>query len=154
MTTATATRRTLISRVARTALAALVLAAALPVSSARATTTGIPYGTWKLAVSADAAAKAAGRDDFTEYVLIEADGITAHEMSRMGFGTIDPTVTAGPSGSMNFTVNISSRYNGSCTWTGNMTTTTMTGTLKWVRDGKTYNYTFTGVPFTPVEAES
>ena len=53
-----------------------MLAAALPVSSTRATTTGITYGTWKLSVTADAAAKAAGRDDFTEYVLIEADGIT------------------------------------------------------------------------------
>jgi hypothetical protein len=35
-----------------------------------------------------------------------------------------------------------------------MTTTTMTGTLKWTKDGKVYNYTFTGVPYTPVEAES
>ena len=53
-----------------------------------------------------------------------------------------------------FTVTLNSRYNGSCTWTGNMTTTTLTGTVQWSRDGKTYNYTFTGVPFTPVEAES
>jgi hypothetical protein len=154
MTPTTTTRRTFLTRLTRTALAAILLATAMPATPARATTTGVAYGTWKLSVKADAAAKAAGRDDFTEYVLIEYDGVTAHEMSRMGFGTIDPTLTAGPNGSVNFTVNLSSRYNGSCTWAGNLTTTTMTGTLQWTRDGRTYNYTFTGVPFTPVEAES
>jgi hypothetical protein len=30
----------------------------------------------------------------------------------------------------------------------------MTGTLAWTHDGKTYNYSFTGTPFTPPEAES
>src|SRR3954447_13764194 len=71
-------------------LAAALLAVGLP---AKAQT--ITYGTWKLTVKADAAAIAAGRNDFTEYVLIEEDGVTAHEMCRLGFGTIVPTVTAG-----------------------------------------------------------
>ena len=94
-------------------------------------------------MKADAAAIAAGHNDFTEYVLIEEDGITAHEMCRLGFGTIVPTVTAGPNGSFNFTVTLTSRNQGTTKWTGNMTTTTVTGTLVWTKDGKTYNYTFT-----------
>lgn len=129
--------------------AALVLASA---SSANAQT--ITYGTWKLTVTPDAAAKAQGRDLFTEYVLIEEDGVTAHEMCRLGFGTIVPVTSAGPNGSTNFTVNLNSRYHGTVKWTGNMTATTMTGTLQWTKDGKTYNYTFSGTPFTPPEAES
>jgi hypothetical protein len=51
-------------------------------------------------------------------------------------------------------VNLTSRHHGSTKWVGNMTLTRMTGTLAWTRDGKVYNYVFTGVPYTPVEAES
>jgi hypothetical protein len=154
--TRTDTTHTLATRLSRLVphpalwlLAAALFAVGLP---AKAQT--ITYGTWKLTVKADAAAIAAGRNDFTEYVLIEEDGITAHEMCRLGFGTIVPTVTAGPNGSFNFTVTLTSRNQGTTKWTGNMTTTTMTGTLVWTKDGKIYNYTFTAVPFTPVEAES
>ena len=131
--------------------AVIVLVAGAP---AQAQTTTITYGTWKLEVKGDAAAVAAGRNNFDEYVLIEYDGITAHEMSRLGFGPIIPTTSAGAGGAINFTVNLKSRNNGETTWVGTMTTTTMTGTLAWTKGGVTYHYTFTGSPYTPVESES
>lgn len=148
-TSGTTVKRSIWAKVALGVFAAMVLASAAP---AKAQT--ITYGTWKLDVKPDAAAKAAGRDAFEEYVLLEYDGITAHEMSRLGFGTIVPTTSAGPNGSINFTVNITSRNHGSAKWTGNMTTSTVSGTVEWTKDGKLYKYTFTGVPYTPVEAES
>jgi hypothetical protein len=143
------TGRSIWAKMALGVFAAMVLMSAAP---AEAQT--ITYGTWKLSVKPDAAAKAAGRDAFDEYVLIEYDGITAHEMSRLGFGTIVPTTSTDATGAINFTVNITSRNHGSAKWTGKMTTTTMTGTVEWTKDGKIYKYTFTGVPYTPVEAES
>jgi hypothetical protein len=149
ITDSTTTRRGRLWPAALWALAALVLASA---TSASAQT--VTYGTWKLTVTPDSAARAQGRDVFTEYVLIEEDGVTAHEMSRLGFGTIIPSTSTGPGGSINFVVNLNSRHHGTCRWTGNLTTSTMTGTLQWTRDGKTYNYTFTGSPYTPPEAES
>lgn len=143
------TRRAVAAKAGLWLLTVAVLATA-PGAAAQS----ITYGTWKLEVVPDAAAKAAARDPFTEYVLIEEDGITAHEMCRLGFGTIVPTTGVDSAGLITFTVNLTSRHNGSCKWTGKMSTTTMTGTLQWTIDGKTYNYTFTGKPFTPVEAES
>jgi hypothetical protein len=100
-------------------------------------------------VKPDAAGVTAGRNAFEEYVLIEDDAITAMEMSRLGFGPILPTLGTDASGAITFTVNLTSKNHGTCTWSGKMTSTTMTGTLVWNRDGKTYNYTFTGTPYTP-----
>jgi hypothetical protein len=134
-------------------VAVAVLMAGLPVH-ADSSSTAITYGTWQLIVKADTATINAGRNDFEEYVLIEHDGISAHEMCRLGFGPIHPTTSAGPAGSINFTVILNSRHHGSTRWVGNLTSTRMTGTLAWTKDGKVYNYTFTGVPFTPVECES
>jgi hypothetical protein len=133
--------------------AVAILAGGLPARGETLVPT-ITYGTWQLIVKADNAAKLAGRNDFEEYVLIEHDGITAHEMSRLGFGTIVPTTGLDLLGLITFTVNISSRHHGTCKWEGTMGVSTMSGTLVWTKDGKTYNYTFTGKPYTPVEAES
>jgi hypothetical protein len=117
---------------------------------ARAAGPTITTRNWKLDVKPDAAAVIAGRSPFEEYVLIEDDQVTAFEMARLGFGPILPTLSAGSvAGSINFTVNLTSRNHGSCVWSGTMTATTMNGTLKWTKDGTTYNYTFTGVPYTP-----
>ena len=118
--------------------------------TARATGPAITTRNWKLDVKPDAAAVLAGRSPFEEFVLIEDDQVTAFEMARLGFGPILPTLSAGTvSGSINFTVNLTSRNHGSCLWSGTLTATTMSGTLKWTKDGNTYNYTFTGVPYTP-----
>jgi hypothetical protein len=106
-------------------------------------------GTWRLQVKPDAAAVTGGRDAFEEYVLIEDEAITAHEMSRLGFGPILPTLGVDATGAITFTVNLTSKNHGTCTWSGKMTTATMTGTLVWNKNGKTYNYTFTGTPYTP-----
>jgi hypothetical protein len=155
--------RKLASRAGSCLLAAAVLAAGVSApdnaafanTAAVATTpTAVTYGTWKLSVKADAATVAAGLHDFNEYVTIDYDGITAQEMSRMGFGPILPVTSSGAGGSMNFTVELSSESQGKTVWTGNMTSTTMTGNLNWTKNGKVYTYTFTGAPFTPVEAES
>jgi hypothetical protein len=132
---------------------AMIAAAVLNTAqSARAQFSAVPVITtrnWKMDVKPDAAAAVAGRNAFEEFVLIEDDQITAFEMSRLGFGPILPTLSAGTNGAINFTVTLTSRNHGSCTWTGSMTATTLNGTLKWTRDGVTYNYTFTGVPYTP-----
>lgn len=155
MSTKSLSRRSALTKTGCWLAAVAVLTGGLAPRAAQAEMiTTITYGTWKLDVKPDAAAKAAGRNFFEEYVLIESDGITAHEMCRLGFGTIQPIVTAGAGGAINFTVDISSRNHGSAKWTGTMTATTMTGTLQWTKDGKIYNYTFTGAPYTPVESES
>jgi hypothetical protein len=147
------TRRGMLKRMLCCLAAVAVLTGGIPVR-ADLTVPVITYGTWQLIVKADDAAKAAGRHDFEEYVLIEYDGITAHEMSRLGFGTIEPATGLDALGLITFTVNISSRHHGNCKWSGTMAATSMWGTLVWTKDGKTYNYTFKGAPYTPVEAES
>ena len=115
-------------------------------ASAETTETTTAY--WKLAVKPDAAAATAGRDPFTEYVMID-DDVTAQEMSRLGFGPINPILGTDATGATTFTVTLTSTNHGTVKWTGKMTATTMSGTLVWTREGKVYNYTFTGVPHTP-----
>jgi hypothetical protein len=148
------TMRGILKRAICLLAAAAVLTATTPAHGDLSIVPTITYGTWQLMVKPDTAAANAGRHAFEEYVLIEYDGITAHEMSRLGFGTIVPTTGLDALGLITFTVNISSRHHGSCTWKGTMGVASMSGTLVWTKDGKTYNYTFTGKPYTPVEAES
>ena len=43
---------------------------------------------------------------------------------------------------------------GTATWAGTFGTNTVSGTLVWAKDGKTYNYTFSGAPYTPVDVDN
>ena len=137
----------------RMGLLALVVVAVLlgSAQSARAQVT-LPVITtrnWKIDVVPDAAAKIGGRLQYEDYVYIEDTQITAFELNRLGFGPIMPTIGVDATGAITFSASLTSRANGSVTMSGVMTATTLSGTAKWTKDGVTYNYTFTGVPYTP-----
>ena len=114
----------------------------------------IPTGCWRLVVTPDAAAILQGRSEFEEYVTFESTGITAQEMSRLGFSPSGGTASTNAAGQTTFTVVLTSNSHGTATWSGTFGTNTVSGTLKWVKDGKTYNYTYTGGPHTPEDVES
>ena len=119
--------------------------------------TPIPTGCWQLLVTPDDAAVAEGRLPFEEYVMIESSSnITAQEMSRLGFSPSAGTASKNALGQTTFNVTLKSGTQGTATWTGTFLSSTMvTGTLVWVKDGMTYNYTYTGAIFTPpVDVES
>lgn len=118
-------------------------------ASAQLTSTGITTRNWKITVSPDAAAKIGGRLDYESYVFIEDTQITDFELNRLGFGPIAPSIGVDAAGNITFSASLSSRNNGSITLTGTMTSTTLSGTAKWTKDGVVYNYTFSGVPYTP-----
>ena len=109
-----------------------------------------PTGCWKLVVTADAAAKAAGRDDFIEYVYFQGNTFDGQEIARLGF---DPgPITAGVNGlgQTTFSVTLVSGSQGTVVANGLYLVTSMSGTLKWTRpDGRVYTYNFTGAPYTP-----
>ena len=134
--------------------AAMILGLATPgralATPGETAVTAIPTGCWQLIVTPDDAAVAEGRLPFEEYVLIETSNITAQEMSRLGFSPSAGTAGKNALGQTTFNVTLKSGTQGTATWTGTFLTSTMvTGTLVWVKDGQTYNYTYTGAPFTP-----
>jgi hypothetical protein len=145
---------TALTRVALLATLALVTVLAAPgrVFAAPPETVlpSIPTGCWQLTVTPDDAAIADGRLPFEEYVMIETTAITAQEMSRLGFSPSAGSAGKNAAGQTTFSVTLKSGTQGTATWTGTFLTSTMvTGTLQWVKDGMTYNYTYTGIPYTP-----
>ena len=139
-------------------LALVMVAMMIGASSAQAqvTTTGITTRHWKCQVTPDAAAKLAGRLAYESYVYIEDNQITDFELNRLGFGPIMPSISLDALGNITFTASLTSRANGSITLTGvmNAAGTTLSGTGKWTKDGVVYNYTFTGVPYTPSDPDN
>jgi hypothetical protein len=141
--------------------AAMILGLATPgraiaAPPGEAAVTAIPTGCWQLIVTPDDAAIAEGRNPFEEYVMIETGNITAQEMSRLGFSPSTGTASKNALGQTTFNVTLKSGTQGTATWTGTFLSSTMvTGTLVWVKDGQTYNYTYTGTIYTPpVDVES
>jgi hypothetical protein len=136
-------------------LAAVLFGVATPAFGQLTSTLGVePH--WKTNVKPDAAGVLAGRLPFEDYVMIEDTQVTSFELNRLGFGSFTPTISTGAAGAINFSVTLkSSGPQGNVTITGVIVASTMTGTATWVKDGKTYNYSFTGVPYTPaVDPES
>ena len=138
-------------------LAALVIGTA-PAAPALATAPSdpmavpaIPTGWWRLVVTPDEAAVNEGRYGFEEYVLVESTtDVTAQEMSRLGFTPGKATAGKNLAGQTTFTAQLKSNCHGTVTWSGTFVSSTMvTGTLVWVKDGMTYNYNWTGAPYTP-----
>jgi len=152
-------RRVGIARVSALAFGALVLGAAVPASAQVApppvtTAAFIGEGTWKCTVTPDAAAVAKGRGAFTEYVLVESARVVPQELSRQGFEQSAISATPGAT-STPFSVSFASKENGTLTVTGTCFATTVSGSLVWTaKDGKIYNYTFTGVSYTPNPADA
>jgi|SRR5215218_72046 len=134
-------------------LASLAIALVTPgrtLAAPETAVTPIPTGCWQLTVTPDDTAVSEGRLPFEEYVLIETGNITAQEMCRLGFSPSAGTAGKNAAGQTTFTVTLKSGTQGTATWTGTFVTSTMvTGTLQWVKDGMTYNYTYSGIPFTP-----
>ena len=117
--------------------------------SAKAQALGLPP-TWAVTVTPDAAAKAAGRNEFVEYIVIEATSFSGEQICRLGMEQTALGVTAGtPSGTYNVTCTMRSNTQGVVTFTGTINNTLMQGTLSWTIGTKVYNYSYKGVPFTP-----
>jgi hypothetical protein len=128
----------------------LVLAAALfamaPVAKGQVT---LPP-TWKVDVTADAAAKAQGRNDFVEYIYIESTSFSGDQICKLGMVQTALGVTgSGMAGTYNVTCTMTSNTQGTISFTGTVSNTLMQGTLTWTTGGKVYNYTYRGLPFTP-----
>ena len=106
-------------------------------------------GMWKLQCDADNNAERGGRLDFQEYFIIESGTVTVSEMSKMGFAPAPATFTTDAAGNTTASVSMSSRSQGDVTITCTRSGANITGTLVWVRDGQTYTYAYTGIPYTP-----
>ena len=140
---------------ARLALGAFALVLAAPAGSAFGQLATPPTGCWKLTVKPDATSTIGGRLTFEEYVDFQGMTFTGQEIARLGFAPGDITPGINAAGETTFTVTLKSGTQGTVTAAGVYLTTSMSGTITWVRDGKTYTYTFTGAPFTPaVDPES
>jgi hypothetical protein len=111
---------------------------------------GLPP-TWKVTVTPDAAAKAAGRSAFVEYIVIDATSFSGEQICRLGMQqtalSCSPAVL--PVGTYNVSCTMTSNTQGTASFTGTVSNTLMQGTLSWTTGGKTYAYTYTGAPFTP-----
>ena|SRR5437868_2787303 len=128
---------------------AVAMVVSAPSARAQATPPPIPT-TWKVNVVADAASKAAGRNDFVEYIYIEQTSFSGEQICKQGFTVSSLSVAAGsPVGTYNVSSSMTSNTQGSVTFTGTLSSTVMAGTLSWTTGGKTYTYTYNGVPFTP-----
>lgn len=128
----------------------LVFAAALFVAapSAKGQALGLPPA-WKVDVTGTAATKAAGRDNFVEYIYIEATSFTGEQICQLGFE--QQTLTATPLATGGYTVACTMRSNlqGIVSFSGTINNTEMKGTLTWTVGGKAYTYSYLGRPFTP-----
>lgn len=159
--------RTLVGRIAKGGAGGLILAAAAfalatpaaaqvpPAGTTTITTSIIGEGCWKTSVQPDAAAVVAGRDPFTEYSTVDSTRVVMQQMSRLGYKQTALTATPGAT-QTTYTLTITNRDGGKVVITGTATATTNNGTAVWTTsDGKVYNYTYAGVPYTPaVDPES
>jgi hypothetical protein len=118
-----------------------------PTASAQAM--GLPP-TWKVTVTGDAATNAAGRNDFIEYIYIEATSFSGDQICKLGMEQTALGVTAGStSGTYNVTCTMKSNSQGTVSFSGTVSNTLMSGTINWTIGTKVYAYTYRGVPFTP-----
>jgi len=119
-------------------------------SSAKAQVAPSLPPTWKVTVTGNAATKAAGRQDFTEFVYIESTSFTGDQICKLGMQQTALTLTAGTTtGTYNVSCTMHSNTQGDVTFTGTVSNTQMSGTISWVIGTTTYTYTYTGVPYTP-----
>jgi hypothetical protein len=127
----------------------VVLAAALFGAAPNAKAQTLPTA-WKVTITADAAAKAAGRNDFVEYIWIESTSFSGEQICRLGMEQTALGVTVGaPAGTYNVTCTMRSNTQGTVNITGTINNTLMQGTFTWTIGTKVYTYSYRGVPFTP-----
>ena len=140
------------TRMAFAALALVIMAPAAFAQSGGGTTVlpSMPTGCWKMVIVPDAAAKAAGRDAFEEYIFFEGMTFSGQEMARLGFDPGPITGGVNALGQTTYTVTIKSNSHGTAVSSGIYLGTSMTGTLTWTKpDGKVYVYNYTAAPYTP-----
>lgn len=119
------------------------------------TALGLPPA-WKVDVTGSASTKAAGRLNFVEFVYIDSSSFTGDQICRLGMvqQSLSVTPTATP-GLYNVACTMSSATQGTVSFSGTVDSSLMSGTVNWTIGGKTYTYTYKGVPFTPdVDPES
>jgi hypothetical protein len=111
---------------------------------------------WKVDVTASASAKADGRKDFVEYIYIESTSFTGDQICKLGMVQTSLSMTAAATpGVYNVTCTMQSNTQGTASFTGTVSNTSMSGTVTWIIGAKTYTYIYSGVPFTPaVDPES
>lgn len=103
-------------------------------------------GLWNVTVTPDHATAQAGKDEFRDNLLIEADGLfTAEGFGPMGFPSV-PLTVSGEETNAPFSVTTANDSQGTVTWTGNTNGSSISGTVLWVRpSGTVHRYAFTGV---------
>jgi hypothetical protein len=137
--------------------AVVAFAAALFVGAGEAkaqTALGLPPA-WQVSVKGDAAAVAAGRLDFAEFIYIDSTSFSGQEIARLGFVT--STLTCAPTGvagQSTVDCTMTSATWGTVKFSSTVDSTSMTGTMTWTRGATVYTYSFTGVPYTPVAIDS
>jgi hypothetical protein len=109
---------------------------------------------WSVSVTGDATAKAAGRQDFAEFIWCDSTSFTGQEIARLGFSTTSLTALPTGTGATTVDCTMTSATWGTVKFTATVDSTSLKGTLTWTRGTTVYAYTFTGVPYTPVNVES
>ena len=110
--------------------------------------------TWQVSVKGDGAAAAAGRLDFVEFICCDATSFTGQEIARLGFATSSLTRTVNALGQTVVDCTMTSTPWGTVKFNATVDSTSLKGTMTWVQGTSTYSYTFSGVPYSPVEVES
>jgi hypothetical protein len=109
---------------------------------------------WQVSVKPDAAETAVGRQDFAEFIWCDSTSFTGQEIARLGFSTTSLTALPTGTGATNVDCTMTSAAWGTVKFTATVDSTSLKGTLTWTRGTTVYAYTFTGVPYTPVNVES
>jgi hypothetical protein len=120
------------------------------------TALGLPPA-WKVDVTGAASTKAAGRNDFVEYIYIDSSSFTGDQICRLGMVQTSLTVSpAAVAGTYTVACTMTSATQGTASFSGTVSNTSMSGTVTWtLPSGKVYTYSYSGVPFTPaVDPES
>src|SRR3954453_11553959 len=109
----------------------LAVAVAMVVSAPSVKADTLPT-TWKVNVVADAASKAQGRNDFVEYIYIEATSFSGEQICKQGFTVTSQSVAlSSTAGVYNVSAALNSNTQGNITFTGTLSNTVMAGTLSW-----------------------
>ena len=143
-------KSTLSGIVAATAFAAALFVGA---GEARAQLAPLPPF-WQVSVRGDAAASAAGRLDFVEFITCDATSFTGQEIARLGFVQTSLSAVPNALGQTIVDCTMTSATWGTVKFNATVTPTSLSGTMTWTQGAKIYAYNFTGVPYTPVEIES
>ena len=105
---------------------------------------------WKVKVTPDEDARAAGEKEFDDVLIFKGGKFTATECKKYGFGPVDYEEDTRRGPVAKFTAEPTSEKEGKAKWSGTLTGADMTGELVWTKkDGTVLHYAFKGERMPP-----